>query len=49
MKNIKNIIFDFGVVLINLERDKFISNFKDLGVSEIENITSTAVPKGVVG
>ena len=38
MGKIKNIIFDFGVVLINLERERFLNNFKAIGVKNIESL-----------
>lgn len=47
MGKIKNIIFDFGVVLINLERERFLNNFKAIGVKNIESLTGTALHKGV--
>ncbi len=47
MKEIKNIIFDFGVVLVDLNRFRFIENFKKIGVTTIESLTGTALHKGI--
>lgn len=33
-KGIKNLIFDFGGVLINLDRQRCIENFRKLGIRE---------------
>jgi len=46
LSSIKNIIFDFGGVLIDLDRERCIQNFKALGIN-IENIVSTTHSKGV--
>ncbi|KAA6350478.1 HAD family phosphatase [termite gut metagenome] len=40
MKNngIKNLLIDFGGVLINLERQTCLNNFKNIGIENIENL-----------
>lgn len=47
MKNIKNIVLDLGVVLINLNRDACIQAFRELGIDNIAEMTSLAVHKGI--
>lgn len=39
-KGIKNIIFDFGEVLINLNRQRCIDSFKKLGVNNVEELVN---------
>ena len=34
-KGIKNLIFDFGGVLINLDRQRCIENFRKLGLEKV--------------
>jgi len=45
---IKNIIFDFGGVLLDLRPDRCISEFKKIGIPEIENMLSLAHQRGVL-
>jgi len=45
---IKNIIFDFGGVLLDLRPDRCISEFKKIGIPEIENMLSLAHQQGVL-
>ena len=45
---IKNIIFDFGGVLLDLRPDRCISEFKKIGIPEIEQMLSLAHQKGVL-
>ena len=47
MKNIKNIVIDLGVVLINLNRPECMRAFKELGLYNIEEMTSLAIHKGI--
>lgn len=42
MKNIKNIIFDLGGVIINLDIDKTIAEFNKIGNTKFENIYTQA-------
>ncbi|MGL4292009.1 MAG: HAD family hydrolase, partial [Bacteroidales bacterium] len=49
MKKIKNIIFDLGVVLVNLDRQACIDAFKLLGISDLENLTSVSGHTGIFG
>lgn len=37
-KGIKNLIFDFGGVLINLDRQRCVENFRKLGIRESRRI-----------
>ncbi len=45
---IKNIIFDFGGVLLDLRPDRCISEFKKIGIPEIDNMLSMAHQQGVL-
>lgn len=45
---IKNIIFDFGGVLIDLRPDRCIEEFKKIGIPEIEQMLSTSHQQGVL-
>lgn len=47
IKGIKNIIFDFGGVLINLDRQRCINNFNKLGVSNIGNSIDLFAQQGI--
>ena len=46
---IKNIIFDFGGVLLDLRPDRCIAEFKKLGIPEIDHMLSLAHQQGVLG
>ena len=46
---IKNIIFDFGGVLLDLRPDRCIAEFKKLGIPEIDQMLSLAHQQGVLG
>ena len=46
-KNITTLIFDFGGVLINLDLNRCIQKFKDLGVSNFENNLNNYGQKGI--
>lgn len=35
-KNIKNLLFDFGGVIVSINKEKAVSRFKEIGVSRIE-------------
>lgn len=35
-KNIKNLLFDFGGVIVSIEKQKAVNRFKEIGVSRIE-------------
>ena len=37
-KGIKNLIFDFGGVLINLDRQRCIENFRKLGLEKVDEL-----------
>lgn len=44
---IKNIIFDFGGVLINLDRQRCINNFKQIGLDNVEDLIDPYAQQGV--
>lgn len=46
---IKNIVFDFGGVLLDLRPDRCIDEFRKLGIPEIEGLLSVAHQQGVLG
>ena len=46
-KNISTLIFDFGGVLVNLDRNRCIMNFKELGVDNIDHFLNDFAQKGV--
>jgi FMN phosphatase YigB (HAD superfamily) len=46
-KNISTLIFDFGGVLINLDRMRCVLNFKNLGVENIEYFIGDFAQKGI--
>lgn len=46
-KGIKNIIFDFGGVLINLNRQRCIDNFKQLGLTNVEGLIDPFAQQGI--
>jgi len=45
---IKNIIFDFGGVLLDLRPDRCIEEFKKIGIPEVEQMLNIAHQKGVL-
>lgn len=47
MKEIKNIIFDLGVVILNLDRETCIRRFKELGIEDIERQIDVAHHQGI--
>lgn len=38
MKAIKNLILDYGGVLIDLDRQRCVDHFKELGLADVENM-----------
>lgn len=46
LSSIKNIIFDFGGVLIDLDKERCVRNFKTLGIN-VESIIGTTHNKGI--
>lgn len=46
-KGIKNLLIDFGGVLINLDRPRCIKNFKKLGLSNVENLLNIYHQQGL--
>lgn len=46
---IKNIVFDFGGVLLDLRPDRCIDEFRKLGIPEIQAMLSVAHQQGVLG
>lgn len=47
MKGIKNLIFDFGGVLIDLDRPRCIEQFKALGLNEVESLLDVCHQRGL--
>lgn len=47
-KQIKAIIFDLGGVIVDLDWNDCIQNFKKIGIQEIENLISTTLQKGFI-
>lgn len=45
---IKALIFDLGGVLVDLDWDRCVNNFRNLGVDSIENLISTTHQKGFI-
>lgn len=46
-KEIKSIIFDFGGVLINLNRQRCIDSFKQLGLNHVEDLINPFAQQGI--
>lgn len=46
---IKNIVFDFGGVLLDLRPDRCIEEFRKIGIPEIKDMLSLAHQQGVLG
>lgn len=46
---IKNIIFDFGGVLLDLRPDRCIDEFRKIGIPEVQEMLSVAHQQGVLG
>lgn len=46
---IKNIVFDFGGVLLDLRPDRCIEEFRKLGIPEVEQMLSVSHQQGVLG
>ena len=44
---IKNVIFDMGGVIVDVQRDRAISNFKAIGVSDADELISAYHHKGI--
>ncbi|MEG0807414.1 MAG: HAD family phosphatase, partial [Alistipes sp.] len=49
MENLKNIIFDLGGVLVDLDINRCIAAFRRLGMPEIAQIISPYYPAGIIG
>lgn len=47
MKGIKNLIFDFGGVLIDLDRERCIRNFRQIGVENVESLLNVYGQQGL--
>lgn len=45
-KNIKNLIFDFGGVLIDLDRERCLENFRRLGMPHVESLLDVCHQQG---
>lgn len=46
-KGIKNLLIDFGGVLINLDRERCIKNFKALGLEEVDELLNVYHQQGI--
>lgn len=46
-KNVKNILFDFGGVIISLNKQNAINRFKEIGFEDIENYLTAFRQKGI--
>ena len=47
IKGIKNLLIDFGGVLIDLDRDRCIGNFKQIGFDQIDQMLSLSHHQGI--
>lgn len=47
MKNIKNILFDFGGVIASLDKERAVSRFKEIGVENIEDYLNEFRQEGI--
>ena len=45
MHNVKNIIFDFGGVIVNLDRDRCVSAFQSINAAEISRYVDNCIQK----
>ena len=46
-KGIKNLLIDFGGVLINLDRPRCIENFKKLGLQNVDELLNVYHQQGI--
>ena len=46
-KGIKNLIFDFGGVLINLDRQRCVENFRKLGLEKVDELLGMYSQQGI--
>lgn len=46
-KNIKNLLFDFGGVIVNINKENAINRFKEIGVSNIEDYLGEFRQEGI--
>ncbi|NDW18376.1 HAD family phosphatase [Dysgonomonas sp. 216] len=47
MENIKNILFDFGGVIVGLDKQKAVDRFREIGISNIEDYLSEFRQSGI--
>lgn len=40
MRQIKNVVFDFGGVIIDIDRDRAVKKFVEIGVKDADNLVS---------
>lgn len=46
-KNVKNLLFDFGGVIMNLDKERAVSRFKEIGVANINDYLTSYRHKGI--
>lgn len=46
-KNVKNLLFDFGGVIINLKKERAVERFKEIGVADIDNYLTSYRHHGI--
>ena len=47
MRQIKNIVFDFGGVIIDIDRDRAVKKFIEIGVRDADNLLDKYHQKGI--
>lgn len=47
-KGIKNLLIDFGGVLINLDRQRCIENFRKLGLQNVDELLNVYHQQGIL-
>lgn len=45
-KNIKNLVFDFGNVLVNLDKERCVEQFENLGLNKVNELISHSFKEG---
>ena len=47
MRQIKNVVFDFGGVIIDIDRDRAVKKFVEIGVKDADNLLDKYHQKGI--